>query len=748
MKSPLFRIARFALAALAVCLVAPSAWAQKLPDVTVAGPPIAPALSESGQGLCVASNVWTRTPGEFPQTRGTFLDGINGFFEEPASKQNRITTVLRTPFDLSNNLNDGRTLSFGDFVGQVTMPGCSTGGCSFNVINDNDALTPFVSRFRGYLNIPASLVGQTLHLGYYSDDAVSLVVYDRAQAYTVINRPPQLGAATWRTTNSVTFAQSGLYAVEILYAQVTEHAALEMSMLVGAFTDFERAANVPPIINLYSSNFQLLQPAQFFQTENGIPSYSTDPNRCEQCIRANVNAQNNGGCDPYYHCNSAALCAPCDSSLRCGAACSPCGQSTPLCANINGNTQCVQCTDDSQCPNGRCDLSDNICRGCNGDDDCPTNGRCDLSDNTCRGCNDDNDCPNTGRCDLGTNQCSGCNDDADCPGAVCDEPTATCVPCTDDEHCPDGQVCATDINQCRECNDDSQCVRGEVCTNHQCAPCATDDQCAGNSCNCCPNGTQCSALTAGGSPSCVECTTDDQCANGQKCDPLNGTCVTTLPECNTADACGPACAKCPGERPFCLDGEVCVQCRTDLECGDGQFCLSGECSTCTTDRHCGSRCEACETDAPFCLSDGSVQNSTCVGCRSNDDCGSGQCNPTTRTCENAGACAVTCDAGLVCNGEACVQCFADAHCPCGGTCDLTNNTCSSSCEDSGDCLGVQHCSAKTQECERGRRKPGTDPQGGAFCCGTAADATPAGSATILVLLAAGLLLLRSQRRVR
>ncbi|MBZ4411733.1 hypothetical protein K8640_26300 [Myxococcus sp. XM-1-1-1] len=727
LKSPLFSIERLALAVLSVCLLAFPAWGQKLPDVVVSGPPIVPALNENGQGLCVASNVWTRAVNEFPQSRGTYIDVINGFFEEPASRQSRVTTVLRTPFDLSNNLNDGRTLSYGDFEGQATLPGCSVGGCSFNVINDEDDTTPFVSRFRGYLNIPSSLAGQVLHFGFYADDAISLVIYDRTQSYTVINRPPQLGLPTWRTTNSVTFTVPGLYAVEIIYAQVSEHAALELSMRTGAFTDFERAANQAPIINLYNSGFQLLQPAQFFQTENGLPSYAGSPNRCEQCNRADVNSQGNSTCGTSYYCNSAALCAPCDSALFCGASCTRCGPSSPYCANLNGVTQCVACTEDSQCPNGRCDLTDNTCRGCNGDEDCP----------------------NTGRCDLATNQCSGCNDDSDCPGStVCDEPTATCVPCTEDAHCPNGQVCATDIHECRECNNDSQCPRGEVCGNHQCGPCATNDACAGNSCNCCPNGTQCAALTPGASPSCVECTTDDQCAEGQKCDPLNGTCVAAIPECNTAEACGPACAKCPGERPFCLDGQVCVQCRTDLECGDGLFCLSGECSSCTTDRHCGSRCEACDVDAPFCLSDGSVQNSACVGCRNNDDCGSGQCNPTTRTCENAGACAVTCDAGLVCDGAACVECFADAHCPCGGTCDTANKTCSESCEDSNDCLGVQHCSAKTQQCERGRRKPGTDPQGGAFCCGTTEDATPAGSATILFLLAAGLLLLRSHRRVR
>ncbi|MFP2928528.1 outer membrane exchange protein TraA family protein [Pyxidicoccus sp. 3LG] len=731
MKSPLFRIVRPALVALTLCLAgvagAQPQPGEKVPQaIRVTGAPVVSSPAEVGTGLCMASSTSTSPSQNFTQFEETFPGTFNAFME--SSRDRRITSVLRTLFDLSNNITLGdptdptiQQPSYGDFTNSVAS--CGRGGCA----SPHPTFAAYGARFRGFINIQPQWVEVPLHFGLYTDDAVSFVIYDRSQTpYQVINRPPQLGFATWRTTNTVIFERPGLYAVEILYAQVGEHAALEFSTLRGAFPDTERPASTEPIVKLNTNGFALAGPDLFFQTENGLPSFPDDINRCEQCNRANVNAPNNGGCSPYYYCNAAALCAPCNSSQLCGESCSPCGISTPHCANLNGRTQCVQCTEDSQCPNGRCD----------------------LTDNTCRGCNDDADCPDNGRCDTATNQCTGCNDDSDCPGGVCDEPSLTCVQCTEDEHCPDNQVCATDVHECRECNEDSQCPKGEVCSNHQCSPCATDDSCAGNSCNCCPNGTQCAALTPGASPSCVECTNNSQCADGQQCDPLNGRCVDAVPECNTSDACGPSCAKCPGDRPYCLDGEVCVQCRNDMECGDDQFCLSGECSSCTTDRHCGDRCEACEGDTPFCLSDGSVQGSACVGCRSDDDCGSGQCNPTTRTCENAGACAVTCDAGLVCDGSACVQCFADAHCPCGGTCDLGTNSCSTSCLDSGDCLGVQHCSAKTQECERGRRKPGTEPQGGAFCCGTTPDATPAGATTFLVLLAAGLMLLRNQRRAR
>jgi uncharacterized protein (TIGR03382 family) len=224
------------------------------------------------------------------------------------------------------------------------------------------------------------------------------------------------------------------------------------------------------------------------------------------------------------------------------------------------------------------------------------------------------------------------------------------------------------------------------------------------------------------------------------CDTVNGRCVAALAECNTSDRCGPGCVRCPAERPLCLDGQVCVECRNDLECGEGKFCLSGECASCTTDRHCGPRCGACGRSTPYCLSDGTTAHSTCVGCRTDTDCGGGRCNPNTHTCENtATTCAVTCAANRVCQGTACVECFADAHCPCGGTCDPATNTCSSTCEDSGDCLGVQHCSASTHLCERGRRKPGTEPRGGSFCCDTT-DLTPPSSVAALAMLALALLL--------
>lgn len=642
---------------------------QPLAPVVVTGDPVASSPTQEGTGLCIASRVSTSPAMDFPQNSASFSGGINTFLETAPTTSNpnvRVTTVLRTPLDLSNNNASGLQSSYGDFVDAMGAWGCMTGGCA---LFRNDTSTSFASRLRGYLNVTPEMVGRVLHFGIYTDDAASLVIYDNsARFYEVIVRPPELGLPTWRTTNSVTFRKAGLYPVELIYAEISEHAALEVSVLIGDFADFERPANDNPV-NLRTSGFSVLEPARFYQTESGRPSYP-DLNQCSQCKRQYTNTAGNNGCDPGYYCNGAALCAPCDSSLFCGDTCSPCGASTPLCLNRNGSFTCVQCSDDSQCPNGRCDLTTNECRGCKTDANCPT-----------------------------------------------------------------GQHCGAD-NECHECTNDSQCPRGQVCADNTCQACSTKDSCAGSSCNCCPGGLQCASTAPGASPTCVECTHDSQCSDGKRCDLANGRCVDKIAECNTSERCGDQCAKCPSDRPYCLDGQVCVACRSDLECGDGKYCLSGECASCTTDKRCGARCGACPSETPFCLTDGTTAGSSCVACRSDSDCGpGGSCDPTTRTC-SASTCSVSCTDGNVCYGDSCVQCFADAHCPCGGTCDPATNTCTTSCNDSEDCLGgVQYCSAATLQCERGRRKPGTEPQGGAFCCGTTAGSTPGGMALLLLVAA-------------
>ncbi|MDY7224904.1 outer membrane exchange protein TraA family protein [Hyalangium rubrum] len=340
--SSAFRVSLFVLVALGGGLAPDSAQAQPI-QVVLTGDPIAPLPNQQGTGLCSASSSSQNPAADFPQNAAAYNAGINAFMETQAGS--RLTSVLRTPLDLSNNNSSGMQASYGDFTNAV--PGCGVGGCGFAY---NGTTTSFATRLRGLLAVPNDWVSQPVHLGFYTDDSVSLTLFDRNQtAYAVITRPPQIGFSAWRTTNSVVFNQPGLYGIEVLYTENYEHAALEMSFLKGAFTDFERPAQQAPVINLRDQGFVLFAPELFYQTERGHPS-SIDLTQCTQCERQFVNAPGSSGCAPGTHCNSAALCSPCNTELYCGAACTPCQAATPFCVNQNGEFACAQCRQDSDCP--------------------------------------------------------------------------------------------------------------------------------------------------------------------------------------------------------------------------------------------------------------------------------------------------------------------------------------------------------------------------------------------------------------
>ncbi|MFO0656603.1 MAG: outer membrane exchange protein TraA family protein [Polyangia bacterium] len=326
------------------------------------------------------------------------------------------------------------------------------------------------------------------------------------------------------------------------------------------------------------------------------------------------------------------------------------------------------------------------------------------------------------------------------PGMFCNE-AAVCAPCIGDQFC--GKSCKECLApepfcirdprdpggdyQCAECRDDMDCTAGRKCLQGKCV----------NPCNCCPG--QFCIPTDPSKPdvrNCSQCRTDTDCGAG-KCDLLNGRCIDKIPDCNTDDRCGKSCVSCPdstkndpqGVRPFCLNGEVCVQCRYDADCKVGTFCRSGDCVPCSDDRHCGPNCKTCgidyviasdgtisskpPTDKPFCYTpDNRVDTATCVRCRNDKDCGEGgTCDATTHQCSNT--CATPCPPNQVCSGGKCVECFTNAQCPCGICVD---GTCTPNCESSSDCLGTQCCSKDTKTCISGRCKPGLTAHGGALCC--------------------------------
>jgi Cys-rich repeat protein len=290
-----------------------------------------------------------------------------------------------------------------------------------------------------------------------------------------------------------------------------------------------------------------------------------------------------------------------------------------------------------------------------------------------------------------------------CVPSPTDPEDATCVQCRDTPDCPIGQFCISNV-----------CTTPNLCcpeTPHQVTP----------------------------DPSrptikvCSQCAVDADCGAGRHCDKLNARCVDQIPDCNSDNKCGKDCVDCKavsGNRPYCLNGQVCVQCRTDFDCGSGQYCLSGDCTPCLADRHCGPGCQSCgrtlslgmdgasavakPSDKPFCYSpDSTVGSASCVRCVKDSDCGAGgQCDQGTHECTNK--CSVTCPEGKLCDGSRCVDCYNAAQCPC-GACDLSTGTCSAICNDNSDCMGNQCCTRDDngdRKCRPGRCA-GT--AGGALC---------------------------------
>jgi len=620
---------RIACALLGVsALIASIASIASVSAVAMAAPVIIPTATASvlegeGTGLCIAQAISASPAADFGNlTVGNYNGSLNTFME--AHKNDRVESVIRTLLDLSNNNSSGLQSSFGDFTSAIST--CKLGGCDFLV---NDTTTAMGARLRGFLNVTPDLAGKEIHFGLYTDDAVSLTFFGPGGAvHYVIIRPPQLGLPTWRVTNTVRFDEAGVYPLEILFAEIAEHSALEMSYVVDdTFTDFERPANQAPVVKLKGAGFKLFAPEQFSQTISGQPSFP-DVNACQQCDRQFANLPGNHGCPSSYYCNEAALCAPCNSAVVCGPSCSPCGGDTPFCTNVNGEFTCVGC--------------------------------------------------------LGDNQCD--------PGCKCDLDQNTCV--------------------CHECEEDGDCAKGSVCEDNACVPCGEPGECAGNSCNCCPkgpNGEQmiCAPLSASGVAMCVECVDDAGCGTG-KCDLVVGRCVDELAKNEAPDCCGDDCLQCPADAPFCLPshiGTACAECISDMDCGDGKYCRSGQCDLCLEDRRCGTRCDSCGGDEPFCFGTQLAENGTCVQCLTNAECNGLECDPGTHTCKTA--CEATCALETpYCFGDKCVECYADTQCACGGTCNLETNTCTTSCKDNGDCQAIDHCRWKddgqTKECTLGQ----------------------------------------------
>jgi hypothetical protein len=217
--------------------------------------------------------------------------------------------------------------------------------------------------------------------------------------------------------------------------------------------------------------------------------------------------------------------------------------------------------------------------------------------------------PNVCQPDVtGASRC--CSRDCAAEGKVCAE-NGSCV-------CEAGQVASG--NNCLlqngdPCTGTQQCQAGSTCTDGVCCQQACNGTCE----RCEPNTGLCAAIAAG--------QTDNTCNNGRQCNGARGDCRLNVrqpcsgngAECTTNN-CEPTvgnatqicCSQaCSGDRPFCRsNGQGCVQCETNSDCGNGCNTQTGVCNAllpigtpCGTSSQCAS--------GALCLLDQSSQTRCC-----------------------------------------------------------------------------------------------------------------------------------------
>lgn len=384
--------------------------------------------------------------------------------------------------------------------------------------------------------------------------------------------------------------------------------------------------------------------------------------------------------------------------LRGGASCTQATECSSGVCGANGQGAAICCA--SACPEGQfCSADGSACVACEGTSiacDGNTQRRCDAGTEVATDC--PNGCtPGTGcnglpplgfPCDAG--QCAApnvcqpdvagaqrcCARDCAAEGKVCAE-NGSCA-------CQPGQVAAGDdclLQAGDPCQTAAECQTGLACTDGVCC----QEACNGTCEACQPNTGLCVAVAAGQQ--------DVLCGAGRQCTGTRGDCRSLLrqpcsgdsAECVT-DACEPTvgnatqiccAAACTLDRPFCRsNGQGCVQCETDNECGNG----------------CNTQTGTCNALLP-----------TGALCGASSQCTTGQCNldqsQLTRCCEsNCGARGLVCDAGGRCvvptvgAGQPCTPGAVN----CAGSLQCINGTCQIPTVGQGAACGAQaNCDTQT-----------------------------------------------------
>ena len=445
---------------------------------------------------------------------------------------------------------------------------------------------------------------------------------------------------------------------------------------------------------------------------------------------SNVGAGNSAGsaCTQGRVCNGGACAVTCQAGLvNCGGACvdpatsrAHCGAAGD-CSNAGaGNSAGASCGAGNLCVAGSCAVS------------CPAGslncgGVC-INPATDNGhCGATGDCSNAG---AGNSAGSACTQGQVCNTGACAVTCqaglincgGTCVdPATSRAHCgatgdctgagagnSPGQICAVG-NLCMAGSCTISCPTGSVNCGGVCINPAADNGHCGAAGDCSNVGTGNSEGSA--------------CAQGQVCNA--GACAVT---CQAGLVnCGGNCVDPATSRAHCGATGDCTSVGAGnspgQSCGAGNLCVGGSCAvSCPTGSvNCGGVCINPAADNGHCGAAGDCTN-VGAGNSAGSACTQGQ------VC-NAGACAVTCQAGFVNCGGACID-PSNSRAYCGAAGDCTNvgagNSAGDSCADGNLCMGSQcvvSCPAGSVNCGGVCVNPAADNSH----CGAAGDCSNVGA---------------------
>ncbi|MBI5514732.1 MAG: carbohydrate binding domain-containing protein [Deltaproteobacteria bacterium] len=333
--------------------------------------------------------------------------------------------------------------------------------------------------------------------------------------------------------------------------------------------------------------------------------------------------------------------------------------------------------------------------------------------------------------------CVQCAASSDCAGAtpVCDAAGGVCVGCLADAQCraPTAR-CLPSRRQCVGCLTHADCggatPRCDAATN-RCAGCTTAEGCGGAAPLCLPSGA-CGVCTAADRSRCVGAT--------PVCDTAAGACV----RCRADSDCGGATSGrvCDAATGACAAG--CVRAPGRNGCPDGTFCTSEDTArvgACTTGCGLDADCMRAMPERPRCLGGDGGMN-TCVGCRSDADCGGRMdgrvlCDPARQACvacteATRGARCTAEGPGAACLMTGDCGCAVDSDCGgarSGRVCVAAMQRCAPGCRSSGGngCPEGMRC-AVPAGAPQGACEPEPVDAGSDAAVDTAADSTPADTA--------------------